>query len=183
MRRRQSLRQGLQKYYRNNPEFTRDRDLQLGWLRIPWQDLQRHDMMHVVTGYSTALDDEMQLVGFLLTALSWRRPWTYYVQNIGVVMEILWRSCWGQAVGASQMQYRPIDILRFYLAGVRQGLSIRQPIDAYIDPETVMDEDIESLRQTYGIKNAGAWDAAIADDSQPDPREEQRDLIKRNVEY
>ena len=56
------------------------------------------------------------------------------------------------------MQYRPIDILRFYLVGVRQGLNIRQPIDAYIDPDTVMDQDLDSLRQTYEIQNAGAWD-------------------------
>ena len=76
---RQTLRQSLQQYYPANPEFTRDRDLQLGWLRIPWQDLQRHNIMHVITGYSVALDDEMRLVGFLLTALSWRRPWAYYV--------------------------------------------------------------------------------------------------------
>ena len=54
----QTLRQGLTRYYDLNPDFVRDRDLQLGWLTIPWRDLQRHDIMHVVTGYSTAIDDE-----------------------------------------------------------------------------------------------------------------------------
>jgi hypothetical protein len=27
-----------------------------------------------------------------------------------------------------------------------------------IDPETVLDRDLESLRSEYGIQNAGAWD-------------------------
>ena len=159
MNNQQTLRQGLENYYRSNPEFTRDRDLQLGWLRIPWRDLQRHDIMHIVTGYNTTIDDEMRLIGFLLTSLSWCRPWTYYVQNIGSATEIFWRSCWGQAVGNSPMPYRPQDILRFYLTGIKQGLRVHQQIDAYIDPATVMDQDIKTLRQTYGIKNAGAWDA------------------------
>ena len=79
----QTLRHGLTRYYDLNPDFVRDRDLQLGWLTIPWRDLQRHDIMHVVTGYGTSLDDEMRLVGFLLTALTWRRPWTYYLQSLG----------------------------------------------------------------------------------------------------
>lgn len=156
----QTLRQGLEQYYGANPTFTRDRDLQLGWLTIPWQDLQRHDIMHVVTGYSTDLDDEMRLVGFLLTALTWRRPWTYYLQSIGVAIEVTWRSCWGQAVGTESAKYHPIEILRLYCAGIRQGFTVRPPINAYIDPDTVMDEALDSLRQTYGIKNAGAWDEA-----------------------
>ena len=159
MNNQQTLRQGLENYYRSNPEFTRDSDLQLGWLRIPWRDLQRHDIMHIVTGYNTTIDDEMRLIGFLLTGLSWCRPWTYYVQHIGSATEIFWRSCWGQAVGNSPMPYRPLDIIRFYLTGIKQGLRVHQQIDAYIDPATAMDQDLKTLRQTYGIKNAGAWDA------------------------
>ncbi|NER79638.1 MAG: hypothetical protein F6K42_08660 [Leptolyngbya sp. SIO1D8] len=158
MKPRQTLRQGLQRYYQTHPDFVRDRDLQLGWLTIPWRDLQRHDIMHVVTGYSTDLDDEMRLVGFLLTGLSWRRPWTYYVQNIGTLMEVLWRTAWGQAVGTEQVKYRPHQILRFYWAGVQQGLRVRRPINAYLDPNAVMDQELRTLRQAYGIQNAGAWD-------------------------
>ena len=158
MKTQQTLREGLQLYYGNHPEFTRDQDLQLGWVTIPWSDLQRHDIMHVVTGYSTALDDEMRLVGFLLTALSWQRPWTYYVQNVGTFLEVLWRSCRGQAVGHAQMRYAPWDITRFYIAGIRQGLTVCQQIDAYIDPATVMDQALDRIRRTYGIENAGAWD-------------------------
>ncbi len=153
-----TLREGLELYYQNNPDFVRDRDLQLGWVRIPWQDLQRHDIMHVITGYSTALDDEMRLVGFLLTALSWRRPLTYYLQNISVLVEVLWRSLWGRTVGRARMQYRPQDIWRFYTFGLEQGLKIRPAIDAYLDPKEVLDCELENLRQIYGIKNAGAWD-------------------------
>jgi hypothetical protein len=154
----QTLRQGLQRYYQSNPDFVRDRDLQLGWLTIPWRDLQRHDIMHVVTGYSTALDDEMRLVGFLLTGLTWRRPWTYYLQSLGTAMEMFWRACWGQSVESSPMEYRPFEMLRFYWAGVRQGLRVRQPINAYLNPNTVMDQTLDSLREIYGIRNAGAWD-------------------------
>ncbi len=154
----QTLRQGLQRYYQSNPDFVRDRDLQFGWLTVPWRDLQRHDIMHVVTGYSTTLDDEMRLVGFLLTALTWRRPWTYYLQSVGAVMEVFWRACWGQAVESAPMQYRPLDILRLYFTGVRQGLRVRRPINAYLDPDAVMDHHLADLRQTYGIRNAGAWD-------------------------
>jgi hypothetical protein len=154
-----TLRAGLQRYYAENPDFVRDRDLDLGLVRIPWPDLQRHDIMHVVTGYNTTLDDEMRLVGFLLTGLTWRRPWTYYVQNMGAFLAVLWRSCWGTAVGSATMAYGPLEIIRFYLAGIQQGLTVRQPIDAYLDPEMVMDQELAALRQRYGIRNAGAWDA------------------------
>lgn len=153
-----TLRQGLHLYYLHNPAFTRDQDLQLGWVTIPWQDLQRHDIMHVVTGYSTALDDEMRLVGFLLTGLSWRRPWTYYVQNIGTVLEVLWRTAMGKPVGTENTQHRPWEILQFYWAGVNQGLAVSHPIDAYLEPNSVMDQTLTGLRQVYGIENAGAWD-------------------------
>ena len=34
----QTLREGLDAYYQANPDFVRDRDLQLGWLTIPWRD-------------------------------------------------------------------------------------------------------------------------------------------------
>ena len=115
--------------------------------------------MHVVTGYSTALVDEMHLVGFLLTALTWRRPWTYYLQSIGVVLEVTWRACWRQSVGAEAMTYGPVDIVRFYLAGVQQGLTVRRRINAYIDPAAVLDQLLDDLCRYYGIYNAGAWDA------------------------
>lgn len=154
----QTLRQGLALYYQANPTFVRDRDLQLGWLTIPWRDLQRHDIMHVVTGYSTDLDDEMRLIGFLLTALSWRRPWTYYLQSIGTAIEVFWRSCWSRAVGTEQVRYPPWEILSLYIFGIRQGFTVRKQINAYLDPETVMDEDLGILRHIYGIRNAGAWD-------------------------
>lgn len=154
----QTLREGLALYYQANPTFVRDRDLQLGWITIPWRDLQRHDIMHVVTGYSTDLDDEMRLIGFLLTALSWRRPWTYYLQSVGTAIEVFWRSCWGRAVGTEQVRYPPWEILRLYVFGIRQGFTVRKQINAYLDPETVMDEDLGILRHIYGIRNAGAWD-------------------------
>lgn len=157
MTRSQTLRQGLERYYTQNPDFVRDRDLQVGWINVPWRDLQRHDIMHVVTGYSTAIDDEMRLIGFLLTALTRRRPWTYYLQSLGVLVEVLWRACWHQTVGSATV-YRPDEILRFYITGVRQGLTVRPAIDAYIDPATVLDQDLDLLRQQYGIANAGAWD-------------------------
>ena len=158
----QTLREGLEAYYQAHPDLVCDRDLQLGWLTIPWCDLQRHDMMHVVTGYSTALKDEMHLVGFLLTALTWRRPWTYYLQSIGVAIEVTWRACWRQSVGTETMIYSPVEIIRFYLAGVRQGLTVRHRINAYIDPETVLDRPLDDIRRDYGIENAGAWDVLSA---------------------
>jgi hypothetical protein len=153
-----TLRQGLERYYAANPDFIRDRDLYVGWIRVPWSDLQRHDIMHVVTGYSTTLDDELRLIGFLLTSLTWRRPWTYYLQSVGVLIEILWRSCWGQAVETAAMTYRPWEILMLYGSGVRQGLTVHRPIDASIDPQTLLDQSLKSLRREYGIANAGAWD-------------------------
>ncbi|MEM9814887.1 MAG: hypothetical protein AAF827_00525 [Cyanobacteria bacterium P01_D01_bin.6] len=154
----QTLRQGLQRYYAENLDFIQNQDLDLGLVRIPWRDLQRHDIMHVVTGYNTTLDDEMRLVGFILTGLTWRRPWTYYVQNIGTFLEVLWRSLWGRTVGTATAQYSPLAICRFYLAGMRQGRTVRRRIDAYLDPEAVMDQNLDTLRQYYGIRNAGAWD-------------------------
>ncbi|MGF1461520.1 MAG: hypothetical protein ACFBSG_21160 [Leptolyngbyaceae cyanobacterium] len=153
-----TLRHGLQRYYHENPDFVQNQDLDLGLVRIPWRDLQRHDIMHVVTGYDTTLEDEMRLVGFILTGLTWRRPWTYYGQNIGAFLAVLWRSCWGRTVGTADMEYGPVAIWRFYCAGMRQGLSIRRPINAYLNPEAVMDQDLDSLRHHYGIRNAGAWD-------------------------
>lgn len=153
-----TLRQGLERYYAANPDFVRNQDLHVGWIRVPWPDLQRHDIMHVVTGYSTALDDEMRLIGFLLTSLTWRRPWTYYLQSLGVFAEILWRSCWGQTFGSASMTFGPLKILRCYLSGVRQGFTVRRRINAYLDPKRVLDQDLENLRQHYGIVNAGAWD-------------------------
>lgn len=153
-----TLRQGLQRYYADNPDFVQNQDLDLGLVRIPWRDLQRHDIMHVVTGYGTTLDDEMRLVGFILTGLTWRRPWTYYVQNVGAFLSVLWRSLWGRAVGTETTHYRPLEICRFYFAGVRQGRTVRRPINAYLDPAAVMDQELDALRQHYGIRNAGAWD-------------------------
>lgn len=154
----QTLRQGLQRYYAENPDFIQNQDLDLGLVRIPWQDLQRHDIMHVVTGYNTTLDDEMRLVGFILTGLTWRRPWTYYVQNVGALLAVLWRSLWGHAVGTETIQYSPFAICRFYFAGMRQGLTVRHAINAYLDPAVVMDQELDTLRRHYGIRNAGAWD-------------------------
>ena len=159
----QTLREGLAAYYQANPSFVRDRDLVLRWLTIPWEDLQRHDIMHVVTGYSTTLKDEMHLIGFLLTALTWRRPWTYYLQSLGSALEITWRACWRQPVGTESVTHGPIEIVHFYLVGVRQGLTVRKRIRADIDPTTVMNQPLEKLRQEYGIANAGAWDVLEAE--------------------
>ncbi len=92
-----TLQQGLEHYYQANPQISRYQDIWVGWLRIPWTDLQKHDIMHVVTGYSTDLDQELRLIGFLLTALTWRRPWYFYLQSIGVFLEILWKSVRGKA--------------------------------------------------------------------------------------
>ena len=151
-----TLRQGLERYYQANPDFVRDRDLWVGIMRIPWCDMQRHDIMHVVTGYSTALEQELQLIGFLLTSLTWKRPWYYYAQSFVVFLELLWQSLHGKAWGG--IYHNPVQVCRLYLKGVKQGFTVHKKIDAAIDPETVLDRDLESLRSDYGIHNAGAWD-------------------------
>ncbi len=53
---------GLERYYHANPDFVQNQDLWVGRFRVPWRDLQRHDIMHVVTGYSTDLDQELQRI-------------------------------------------------------------------------------------------------------------------------
>lgn len=151
-----TLRAGLERYYQANPDFVRNQDLWVGWIRIPWSDLQRHDLMHVVTGYSTDLDDELQLIGFLLTAISWRRPWYYYLQSFGVFLQLLGMSLQGKAFGKGY--YNPLQVCQLYVRGVRQGFTVHHPINAYIDPETVLDRSLFDLRKEYGIANAGAWD-------------------------
>ena len=144
-----TLGQGLEQYYQVNPDFSRDRDLWVGWIRIPWADLQRHDVMHVVTGYSTELAEELQLIGFLLTAITWRRPWYYYVQSLGVFLELLWKSLWGRSFGPNY--YSPQRVWSLYFQGVAQGRSVLKKIDARLDPKTVMERSLRSLRAEYGI--------------------------------
>lgn len=151
-----TLRQGLEIYYQANPDFVRDRDLWVGIMRIPWCDMQRHDIMHVVTGYSTALEQELQLIGFLLTSLTWKRPWYYYAQSFVVFLELLWQSMQGKAWGG--IYHNPVQVCQLYLKGVKQGFTVCKKINAAINPEAVLDRDLESLRSEYGIQNAGAWD-------------------------
>ncbi|EKQ71188.1 hypothetical protein OsccyDRAFT_0039 [Leptolyngbyaceae cyanobacterium JSC-12] len=151
-----TLQQGLEHYYRANPTFIQNQDLWVGSFRVPWHDLLRHDVMHVVTGYSTDLDQELQLIGFLLTALTWKRPWYYYAQSFIVFLELLWQSIHGKAWGSHYLN--PLQVCQFYFKGVRQGLTVRKKINAYLDPQTMMTRDLEGLRQEYGIQNAGAWD-------------------------
>lgn len=151
-----TLRQGLEKYYQANPQFIQNCDIWVGWLRIPWRELHKHDIMHVVTGYSTALDQELRLIGFLLTAITWCRPWYFYLQSVGVFLELLWKSLRGKAFGSTY--YNPLQVCRLYWEGVRQGTTVHKKIDAYLNPETVMDRDLQALREEYGIENAGAWD-------------------------
>lgn len=151
-----TLRQGLERYYQANPDFVRDQDLRVGIMCIPWCDMQRHDIMHVVTGYSTALEQELQLIGFLLTSLTWKRPWYYYAQSFVVFLELLWQSIQGKAWGG--IYHNPVQVCRLYLKGVQQGLTVPKKIDAAIDPQTVLDRELTSLRAEYGIQNAGAWD-------------------------
>ena len=151
-----TLQQGLERYYQANPDFVQNQDLWVGNFRIPWCDLQRHDVMHVVTGYSTELDQELQLIGFLLTALTWRRPWSYYAQSFVVFLELLWQSIRGVSWGAKYLS--PLQVCQLYLKGVLQGRTVRKKINAYLDPQTVMGEDLERLRQEYGIQNASAWE-------------------------
>lgn len=154
-----TLRQGLERYYQANPQFNRNQDLWVGWIRIPWVDLERHDIMHVVTGYSTQLDQELQLIGFLLTAITWRRPWYYYAQSFVVFLELLSLSLRGKSFG--DRYYNPLKVCRLYARGVVQGMQIRKKINAYIDPVTVMDQSVVALREEYGIQNAGAWDQEV----------------------
>lgn len=151
-----TLRQGLETYYQANPDFVRDHDLWVGIMRIPWCDMQRHDIMHVVTGYSTALEQELQLIGFLLTSLTWKRPWYYYAQSFVVFLELLWQSLQGKAWGG--IYHNPVQVCQLYLKGVQQGLAVHKKIDAYINPETMLDRTLPSLRSEYGIHNAGTWD-------------------------
>ncbi|PZV09934.1 MAG: hypothetical protein DCF22_17645 [Leptolyngbya sp.] len=151
-----TLQQGLERYYQANPTFVRDRDMQVGILHIPWHDLQRHDIMHVVTGYSTQLDDELRLIGFLLTALTWRRPWYYYLQSVGVFLELLAQSFRGEAWGGNYLN--PMQVCQLYGQGIRQGLTVGKKIDAYIQSDRVMGRSLKSLRDEYGIANRGAWD-------------------------
>jgi ubiquinone biosynthesis protein Coq4 len=154
-----SLREGLERYYQANPNFVRNQDFYVGRLRIPWCDMLRHDIMHVVTGYSTDLDQELKLIGFLLTAVTWRRPWYYYAQSFGVFLELLWQSLRGQSLGAKY--FSPLQVCRLYGQGVKQGRTVSKKIHAYLDPEAVMDRPIAALRAEYGIQNAGAWDFTV----------------------
>jgi len=151
-----TLRAGLEKYYLNNPEFAQNQDIWVGNFRVPWRDLQRHDVMHIITGYSTDLDQELKLIGFLLTALTWRRPWYYYAQSFVVFLELLGKSLRGKSFGA--VYYQPLSVCQLYFQGVRQGLTTKKKINAYIDPQSVMDRYVQDLRAEYGLSNAGAWD-------------------------
>lgn len=151
-----TLREGLEKYYGSNPNFTRNTDIWVGNFRVPWQDLQRHDVMHIITGYSTDLDQELKLIGFLLTALTWQRPWYYYAQSFVVFLELLGKSLRGQSFGIAYCN--PLEVCHFYRQGVCQGLTVIKKINAYIDPQTVIDRPLKELRAEYGIANAGAWD-------------------------
>jgi hypothetical protein len=151
-----TLRQGLARYYEANPHFVQNQDLWVGWIRVPWVDLQKHDIMHVVTGYGTNLTDELRLIGFLLTALTWRRPWYFYLQSVGVFGELLGRSLLGRRFG--QRYHWPWQVCRHYWLGVRQGQRVTKKILASLDPHTVLDRSLASLRAEYGIANHGAWD-------------------------
>jgi ubiquinone biosynthesis protein Coq4 len=151
-----TLRQGLERYYQANPTFIRNQDIRVGRMLIPWQDLQRHDIMHVVTGYSTRLDQELRLIGFLLTSLTWKRPWYYYAQSFVVFLELLGMAVRGKTFG--DRYYNPLQVCQMYWQGVQQGFTVSQKINAYIDPETVMERTLADLRAEYGIANAGAWD-------------------------
>jgi ubiquinone biosynthesis protein Coq4 len=151
-----TLREGLDLYYRANPTFVQDRDFWVGWFRVPWCDMLRHDIMHVITGYGTTLDHELRLIGFLLTALTWKRPWYYYAESFIVFLELLWQSIRGISWG--DMYYNPAKVCQFYVEGIRQGFTVSKKIDAYIDPQNVLHRDLASLRKEYSIQNAGAWD-------------------------
>jgi ubiquinone biosynthesis protein Coq4 len=151
-----TLQEGLERYYQANPSFVQNQDLWVGRMRIPWEDLHRHDIMHVVTGNSTDLDQELLLIGFLLTALTWQRPWYYYAQSFVVFLELLWQSIQGKTWGAKY--FNPVQVCQLYIRGVRQGFTVRKKVDAHINPKTVLSRELTSLREEYGIQNAGAWD-------------------------
>lgn len=144
-----TLREGLARYYQANPEFVQNQDLWVGQFRVPWCDLQRHDIMHVVTGYTTDLDQELQLIGFLLTALTWHRPWYYYAQSLVVFWELLWQSFCAKAW--EEQYINPLQVCWLYGRGIRQGLTIAKKIDAFMDPKQVMERTVESLQVEYGI--------------------------------
>jgi ubiquinone biosynthesis protein Coq4 len=152
-----TLRQGLEQYYRDHPDFVQNQDLLVGWVRVSWRDLQKHDMMHVVTGYGTSLPEEVRLDGIFLTALTWRRPWYYYPRSLALFLAVLGSSLKGEAGSAS---CTPVSIIRFYLAGLYEGWRYRKKIDGYIDPETILERSLGSLRQEYGIEAK----SALADD-------------------
>ncbi len=148
-----TLREGLTHYYQANPTFAQNQAIQVGIVHIPWQDLLKHDIMHVVTGYNTNLDQELRLIGFLLTSLTWKRPWYYYAQSFVVFLELLRQSICGKTWGSKY--YNPVQVCQLYLSGVRQGLTVRQRIDAYLDPDRLLDRTLGSLREEYGIKAFG----------------------------
>lgn len=152
-----TLRQGLDRYYSAHPDFTQNVDLQVGWVTVSWADLHKHDMMHVVTGYGTSLPEEVRLDGIFLTALTWQRPWYYYPRSIALFLAVLWDAIRGRSSGARY--YNPLQICRFYLAGLWEGLRYHRKIDGFINTEDLLDCSLRSLRQTYGITNAGAWDS------------------------
>jgi len=152
-----TLEEGLEKYYQASPEFTRNQDLYVGAFRVPWIDLWRHDIMHVLTGYGVHLEHELRLIGFLLTALTWKRPWYYYPESIVIFLILLWESVLGKSWG--DVYLPPHRVCWYYIKGIQQGFTVSKKIDAYIDPNTVMQCDLDSLRCEYGIRNAGYWDS------------------------
>lgn len=151
-----TLRQGLERYYGANSSLKRYQDLRVGWLYIPWVDLFKHDILHVVTGYGTGLDHELTLIGFLLTAVSWKRPWYFYLQSFGTFLELLLQSCQGKAWGDTY--YAPWAVCQCYFKGVCQGFTVKKKINAYLEPNEVLDRSLSDLRDEYGIVNAGSWD-------------------------
>ncbi|MGG6263197.1 hypothetical protein ACQ4M3_07945 [Leptolyngbya sp. AN03gr2] len=152
-----TLEEGLERYYQASPDFTRNQDLYVGWFRVPWIDLWRHDIMHVITGYGVNLQDELQLIGFLLTSLTWRRPWYYYPESFVVFLVLLFNSLRGQAWESAYIP--PHLVCWYYIKGIRQGFTVRKKIDAYIDPNSVMHCTLDSLREEYGIRNTSYyWD-------------------------
>jgi hypothetical protein len=55
--------------------------------------------------------------------------------------------------------YKPLQVCQFYWEGVRQGTTVCKKIDAYLNPETMMERNLDSLREEYDIRNAGTWDS------------------------